>query len=137
MRCGSNSSKDMSMVTRQLARLVLVTAAALAPMAVSAQTKTRVERAPSDEFFIVSSVDLSKNQLLLKRPTEVTDVMRVDGTTRYLGEDGKPVGLSDLRAGDTVYIRSKPGTGGSVAIEIRKGPMTVAELRRRYLRPRR
>lgn len=89
--------------------------------------------APADEFFIVSSIDTAKHQLLLKRPTEVTDVMRVDAGTRLVDESGKAITLADLRAGDTVFIRSKPGQGGAVALEIRKGPMTIPELARRYL----
>jgi hypothetical protein len=93
------------------------------------QAKPGTGRAPSDEFFIISSVDLGKNQLLLKRPTEVTEVMRVNESTRYLDENGRPLKLSDLRAGDTVYISSK----GAVALQIHKGPMTLTELRRRYL----
>src|SRR6266478_2297852 len=41
------------------------------------------------DFFIVSSIDLAKKQLLLKRPTEVTELMRVDGETRCFEERGK------------------------------------------------
>lgn len=41
------------------------------------------------DFFIVSSIDLAKMQVLLKRPTEVTELMRVDGETRYFEESGK------------------------------------------------
>jgi hypothetical protein len=89
--------------------------------------------ATSGDFFIISSVDPAKSQLLLKLPTEVTEVMRVGDETRYIDEDGKSMKLTDLRAGDTVYITSRPGRGGLVAIQIRRGPMTVTELRRRYL----
>ena len=84
------------------------------------------------EFFIVSSIDPAKNQLLLKQPTEVTEVIRVSDTTKYFDKAGKALELKDLRAGDTVFITRRPGT--NEAIEIRKGPMTVAELQRRYLR---
>lgn len=123
-------------MTRHLARATttLLIATVCARSAGSAQSTPAAPRALAEEFFIVSSVDVDKNQLLLKRPTEVTDVMRVDGATRYVDEDKKPITLTDLRAGDTVYITSKPGVGGSLAVEIRKGPMTVTELRRRYLR---
>lgn len=100
----------------------------------SAQSTAAPNRSRTDEFFIISSVDISKNELLLKRPTEVTDVMRVDGATQYLDENNNAIGLADLRAGDTVYITSKPGAGGALAVVIRKGPMTVDELRKRYLR---
>ncbi len=114
--------------------LVILTAALVFAPAVSAQRNVPSARPPADEFFIISSIDAAKNQLLLKRPTEVTDVMRVNATTRYLDENGKPVSLSTLRAGDTVYVVSRPGEGGSVALQIRKGSMTVAELHKRYLR---
>ena len=86
------------------------------------------------EFFIVSSIDLAKKQILLKHPSEVTELMAMDGATRYFDENGKPIRLTDLRAGDTVYIVSKPGGGQSVAVTIRKGPMTLDVLRERYLK---
>jgi hypothetical protein len=86
------------------------------------------------DFFIVSSIDLAKKQILLKRPTEVTELMRVDGETRYFEERGKPMRLTDLRAGDTVYIMSKPDGRQSVAVTIQKGAMTLEVLRERFLR---
>jgi hypothetical protein len=88
---------------------------------------------PSGDFFIISSVDLSKRQILLKLPTEVTELMRVDRDTQYIGEGGKAIGLGDLRAGDTAFITSKRSGEQTVAIGIRKGPMTVEILRQRYL----
>ena len=91
--------------------------------------------APSDEFFIVSSVDASKSTLVLKRPTEVTLTMRVTEKTRCRSEDSKPIRFTDLRAGDTIFVESERNSSGqSVASSIRKGPMTVEELRRRSLR---
>jgi hypothetical protein len=87
---------------------------------------------PADQFFIISSVDPAKHELLVKEPTEVTQLMRVDDETKYFDRQGNPATLSDLRAGDTVFVTSSPKTG--VAREIRKGPMTVNELQRRYLR---
>jgi hypothetical protein len=87
--------------------------------------------AQAGEFFIISSVDPVKEQLLVKRPTEVTQVMRVDAQTKYVDRDQKPIKLMDVHAGDTVYITSSAASG--VALEVRKGPMTVAELHRRYL----
>jgi hypothetical protein len=86
------------------------------------------------EFFIVSSIDLAKRQILLKRPTEVTELTRVDNGTHYFGEHGKPIRLTDLRAGDTVYIVVKLNGGQSVALTISKGPMTLDVLRERYLK---
>jgi hypothetical protein len=86
---------------------------------------------PAGDFFIISSVDPIKQQVLVKLPTEVTQVMRVDAHTKYLDRGGRAIALTDLRAGDTVYIVVHPKT--KAALEIRKGPMTVAELQRRYL----
>jgi hypothetical protein len=84
-----------------------------------------------EEFFIISSVDSGKGQLLLKRPTEVTQVMRVDRQTKYFDRGNNPIGLVDLRAGDTVFITSSRQSG--VVLQVRKSPMTIAELHRRYL----
>jgi hypothetical protein len=86
------------------------------------------------DFFIVSSIDLAKRQILLKRPTEVTELMRVDRDTRYLEERGNPIRLTDLRAGDTVYILSKSSGAQPVAVTIHKGPMTLDVLRERFLK---
>ena len=88
----------------------------------------------TQDFYIVSSIDLAKKQILLKRPTEVTELMRVDGETRYFEESGKPMRLADLRAGDTVFIMSKPAASQPVAVTIHKGPMTLDVLRQRYLK---
>lgn len=88
----------------------------------------------SEEFFIVASVDIGKKQLLLKEPTEITEVLQVNDKTRYTDENGKAIQFADLRAGDTVFIRSSATPAGKVAISIRKGPMTLEELRRRYLK---
>ncbi len=127
--------KSPGMVKQLAARVLIgVAGAFVCSLTLSAQAKPAAEPPPGDEFFIISSIDAAKNQLVVKRPTEVTDVMHVDKATRYLDEKGKPIGLADLRAGDTVFIASKPGAGASVAVQIRKGPMTLIELRRRYLR---
>ena len=87
-----------------------------------------------EEFFIVSSVDITKKQLLLKEPTEITQLIQVNDKTRYVEKDGKPMQFGDLRAGDTIYIKSANTSGGRVAVSIRKGPMTLQELQRHYLK---
>lgn len=89
------------------------------------------QSASAGEFFIISSIDPVKGQLLVKRPTEVTQVMRVNEETKYVDRARKPIRLSDVHAGDTVYITSSPTSG--FALEVREGTMTVAELHRRYL----
>jgi hypothetical protein len=92
--------------------------------------------AVNEDFFIVSSVDLSRNTMVLKRPTEVTLTMRVTQKTRCRDERGKPIQLSNFRAGDTVFIAATPDPSGQlVATTIRQGVMTLPELRERYLRP--
>ena len=85
------------------------------------------------DFFIVTSIDLLRKQILLKRPTEVTELMFLEDATRSFEENGKAMRLSDLRAGDTVYITSRSNEGHLMAVTIRKGPMTLDVLRERYL----
>ncbi len=106
-----------------------VTTVLVSAVGIAAQPEAR------DEFFIVSSVNVDKRELLVKLPTEVTQVMRIDAATKYVDRRGQSIALTDFRAGDTVYIVWSRKTG--VAREIRKGPMTVTELQRRYLRPAR
>jgi hypothetical protein len=113
--------------------LATVLALAIGAPTVLAEKNAAREDASADGFFIISSVDLAKQQLLLKFPTEVTEVMRVNGNTRYFDEAGKPIKLADLRAGDTIYVTSVRGAEGFVAVRIRKGPMTLEELHRGYL----
>jgi hypothetical protein len=113
---------------------LLVLFAVCSPAAAWAQKGDRSAAATSDQFFIIASVDARKQQLVLKRPTEVTELMQITDKTACVDEDGKPIHFADLRAGDTVFVTSARGAGGAtVALRIRKGPMTVEELRRRYL----
>jgi len=85
------------------------------------------------EFFIVSSIDGTHGKIVLKRPTDVTVPMRVDDHTVYRDEQGRPLRLADLRAGDTAWITStREPSGELTALTLRLGPMTVEELQRRY-----
>jgi hypothetical protein len=86
-----------------------------------------------EQFFIVASVDLQKSQLLLKHPTEVTLLVHVDDKTKYLDSAGKPIQLSSLRAGDTVWATLSNSSSEATATRVRKGEMTTAELHRHYL----
>lgn len=107
----------------RLACLVLLGLSAAAP-------------SPNEDFFIVSSVDVARGTVVLKRPTEVTLTMRLTEKTRCRGEDGKLLPCGDLRSGDTVFIASvRDSSGALVATSVRHGPMTLPELQRRYLRP--
>ncbi len=90
--------------------------------------------AEREAFFVISSLDGKKRQIVLKRPTEVTELVRVTEKTVYQDTEGKPLRFQDLRAGDTVYVTLVVGPEGvEVATRIRKGPMTVEELHRHYL----
>lgn len=83
---------------------------------------------------MISSVDIPKSQILLKRPTEVTLLMKVNDKTQILNENGKSLHLADLHAGDTVWVKSNSSDKGEPsAISVRKGPMTVQELHRYFL----
>jgi hypothetical protein len=104
--------------------------AALFAVSAFAQDK---KDAKGEEFFIVASIDRAKSQILLKHPTEVTTLLNVNEKTRVLGADGKVIPLTDLRAGDTVWVVSSGRGQGATAVEIRMGPMTQAELHRYYL----
>ena len=89
----------------------------------------------ADEFFIVSSVDSDKGTIVVKRPTETTLTVRVTEKTNCVGLKGEAIRFTDLRAGDTVFIASTPAASGPpAASRIRRGPMTLEELHRRYLR---
>lgn len=87
----------------------------------------------AESFFIVSSVDTKKHQIVLKLPTEVTEIVEVTSATTYRDEKGRPIKFEDLRAGDTVYVTLRRNTkGGRTIVSIRRGPMTLEELHRRY-----
>ena len=86
-----------------------------------------------ETFYIVASLDQSKSQLLLKLPSEVTMLMGVTATTQIQDENGAPLKLSDLRAGDTVWVTSSGSAAAPTAVHIRKGQMTSADLHRYYL----
>jgi len=120
-----------------LRTLCITVVLAVTFLALPAAGEKRQGAAPPsrEDFFIVSSVNTSKRQLLLKHPTEVTELIVVDDKTVCVDEDGKRIRFSDLRAGDTVYIASLRGLGGErIAARIRKAPMTLEELHRRYLK---
>ncbi len=105
----------------------------LAPL-VPGQERPQAGPARNEEFFIISSVDVRKKHVVLKRPTEVTELMQLTPTTVYLSEQGKPLQLRDLRAGDTVYITFlRNASGARIATRIRMGPMTLQEVHRKYL----
>ncbi|HXA76306.1 MAG TPA: hypothetical protein VNV41_04165 [Candidatus Acidoferrales bacterium] len=103
-----------------------------APARISGAAQDK-KTAAGESFFIVASVDQSKAQFLLKRPTEVTLLVKVDANTKYLDDSGQPLKSTDFRAGDTVWLTSSGGGDEPTAVRIRKGEMTVADLHRYYL----
>jgi hypothetical protein len=120
----------MNNQARILAIPFLILSLLLAAQVASAQGR---KNSAGEEFFIVSSVDAAKSQLLLKRPTEVTEIVTVNAQTILLGEDKKPIHFSDLRAGDTVWVVLTEANGVAAAKSIRKGPMMVSELHALFL----
>jgi hypothetical protein len=121
---------DMNKLFRTVTLLFALLAGFSVATSVSAQAK---KTASGEEFFIVASVDQAKSQLLLKHPTEVTTLLNVNDKTRLLNEKGEAIRLSDLRAGDTVWVVSSGSGPDATAVRIRKGSMTVADLHRYYL----
>ncbi|MGB9070375.1 MAG: hypothetical protein WCC21_17545 [Candidatus Acidiferrales bacterium] len=105
-----------------------------AVMPASAYSTVPVKKTPAGEqFFIVASLDLQQKQLLLKYPTEVTLLVKVTDQTAFVDDSGKSMKLSDLRAGDTVWLTSSGSSTDTTALKVRKGEMTVADLHRYYL----
>lgn len=102
------------------------------PVPASTKVETPKTDSSGEQFYIIASLDQSKSEILLKRPDEVTLLLNATPKTQYFDETGKALKLSDLRAGDTVWVTS---TGGAqpTAVRIRKGQMTIAELHRYYL----
>src|SRR5208282_2826458 len=102
------------------------------PPAASGPTPVGRKTSAGEQFYIVASLDQSKSQLLLKLPSEVTMLMSVSDKTQIQDENGASLKLSDLRAGDTVWVASSGGAQPT-AVRIRKGQMTLADLHRYYL----
>jgi hypothetical protein len=102
-------------------------------MAGNSYAATDKKTAAGEAFFIVASIDQSKAQVLLKRPTEVTLLVRVDANTKFLDETGQPLKITDFRAGDTVWVTTSGGGDQPSASRIRKGQMTIADLHHYYL----
>jgi hypothetical protein len=87
-----------------------------------------------DQFFVISSIDRTKHLLVLLQATEITEIMNITDKTQYLGMNGKPGKLTDLRSGDCVYVVFHKEKDGSLVVDkVTQGVMTVAELRKRYV----
>jgi hypothetical protein len=103
------------------------------PRPVVSPSKEVVKTASGEQFFIVASIDRQNDQLLLKRPTEVTVLVKVDSKTKYFNDQGKPTPLSTFRAGDTVWAKVTDSQTDPIVIEMREGEMTLADLHKYYL----
>lgn len=120
----------------RVSKLIPVAIAILLAFAISlpAWAQAHPKNAQGEEFFIVSSVDLQKHQVVLMRPTQLTVVATIGPQTLYLGEKGQKLNVKAMKAGDTVWGITKPGPDGSVtAVRLRQGAMTPAELHKLYL----
>jgi len=116
------------------ASLAVAFALAIAPGVTARAAQRGTLQETHDEFFIISSVNMPKHQLVLKLPSEVTLLMTVNGGSVIVDEHGQPLKLGALRSGDTAYITYARSAEGAKAVKIRLGPMTVQELQKRYLK---
>jgi hypothetical protein len=99
-----------------------------------AKESQALQAGQKNNFYIISMVSAANHELLLKNPTEVAEVVQVNEKTVCLDQQGKPIQIKDLRSGDTIFATIVQKTSGVfIATRIQKGPMTVAELHRRYL----
>jgi hypothetical protein len=123
----------MNKFCNRILRYSVLAAVVVAGMAGAATSHAQNKKTSAgEEFFIVASVDQAKSQILLKRPSEITMLMKANDKTQYADDAGKPMTLSDFRAGDTVWVLSS-NPAEPTASRIRKGQMTVADLHRYYL----
>ncbi len=120
---------------KKFARFLAVCLALALGMFFTPNAHAQGKKTPAgEEFFMISSTDAAKSQILLKRPTEVTQLMKVTDKTQFLDASGKPFQLTGLRSGDTVWVTSTRSENGDlIAVRIRKGPMTVQDLHRYFL----
>ena len=108
--------------------------AAALPSAALAQARRVSSDIRGEQFYVISSVDMQKHQIVLMHPTQLTVVATVNDQTAYLGEKGEKVGLKDLHAGQTVWAILRKDNGSQIsAVRIREGAMTVAQLHKLYL----
>jgi hypothetical protein len=124
----------MKLQTMKTSGMVAVVLFLISAAALLMGAQRRDQPPQPGEFFIISSVNAGKKQLVLKEPTEVTELVAVTDKTECLDEQGEAVPFKDFRAGDTVYVTFGTSANGERAVlRIRKGAMTVGELHRRYL----
>jgi len=114
----------------------LISSASLAILILTSALAVRAQiqaKAGNDEFFVISSIDKAHNALVLLRPTQITATIAVNDKTKYVDENGKAIKMTDLRTGDTIFVTYSTQNNALVAQSVRKGMMTTAEMRKRYL----
>jgi hypothetical protein len=115
-------------------KFIFLSALAVATLSSAFAVRAQVQaKSGSDEFFVISSVDKTHNALILLRPTEITTTVGVNDKTKFVDENGKPIKVTDLRTGDTIFVSYTTQNNALVATTLRKGMMTTAEMRKRYL----
>jgi len=117
--------------------LKVISLGLLAALLLSAAAPVRAQKLPppgNDEYFMISSVDKAHNALILLRPTQITATLMVTDKTQFVDENGKPLKFTDLRTGDAIFATYSTKPGGVLTAEkVRKGMMTLTEMRKRYL----
>lgn len=103
------------------------------PPRMTSPSKQEVKTETGEQFFIVASIDRQNDQLLLKRPTEVTLLVKIGSNAKYFGSGGKPTTLASFRAGDTVWAKLSGNSTEPTLVQMREGEMTVADLHKYYL----
>jgi hypothetical protein len=127
-------SKRLTRYPGNIVRYLAFVVALISGLSVATSAFAQGKKTSSGEqFLIVASVDRQKSQLLLKYPTEVTALVKISPDAQFLDATGKPIKLSDLRTGDTVWATLTGDPANPTATKIRLGQMTVADLHRYYL----
>jgi hypothetical protein len=115
-------------------KLMLLSALAAVIFTSAFAVRAQVQaKAGSDEFFVISSIDKAHSALVLLRPTQITATIGVNDKTKYVDENGKSIKMTDLRTGDTIFVTYSTQNNALAATNVRKGMMTTAEMRKRYL----
>jgi hypothetical protein len=115
-------------------KLIFLSALAVVILTSAFAVRAQVQaKSGNDEFFVISSVDKAHNSLILLLPTEITATIGVSDKTKFVDENGKSIKVADLRTGDTIFVTYSTQSNALMATTVRKGMMTTAEMRKRYL----
>jgi hypothetical protein len=121
----------MNNLRKSISFAVIAVAILVSAVAVRSQAQAKPG---TDQFFIISSVDKLHSSFILLLPTEITATIAYNDKTKYSDENGKPLKVTDFQTGDSIFVNySLLPNKTMVATSIRKGMMTTAEMRKRYL----